>query len=309
MIIYPEKFKANINSTFGKKGVFWLRDLDSTIEKCVYKWELFNCFPVDDLSFNYVCKAESGKYGPVILKLGVMTSELIQEYRTLQLLKGRKICKCYDYDEETNAMLIERINPGENLFSQGIPEKQIHTACEIIRDLPVETGFSNEFPYYKDWIQRAFSKADDDLSAYVEKAQIYSDEIDNLKIPDSLLHGDFHHMNILRNTEGSWTLIDPKGIIGKQPMESGRFILNQLNVIDRDDHRKYVNLMFDSFSEALGTDRDTIFKCAYTEFVLSCCWTLEGDIEIDKKEKVLSELKYTTDLYEQFRMKQGKYHV
>ncbi len=40
-----------------------------------------------------------------------------------------------------------------------------------------------------------------------------------------LMHGDFHHFNILSSERG-WLVIDPKGVIGPAGYEVGPFMLN-----------------------------------------------------------------------------------
>lgn len=42
-----------------------------------------------------------------------------------------------------------------------------------------------------------------------------------------LLHGDFHHDNILLSNNGDYVIIDPKGVIGDPVFDIPRFILNE----------------------------------------------------------------------------------
>lgn len=44
-----------------------------------------------------------------------------------------------------------------------------------------------------------------------------------------LLHGDFHHDNILLGNDGEYIIIDPKGVIGDPVFDIARFILNEFD--------------------------------------------------------------------------------
>src|SRR5262245_61159391 len=47
----------------------------------------------------------------------------------------------------------------------------------------------------------------------------------SLPISPVLMHGDFHHFNILSSERG-WLVIDPKGVIGPAGYEVGPFMMN-----------------------------------------------------------------------------------
>ena len=300
---YTDIFTANIKKTFGNKGQEWLNKLEKTVQHAVDKWQLECCRAVDNLSFNYVCTAESPFFGPVILKIGVLKNEVFQEYSALNILNKDITCSCYDYDRANNALLLQRIVPGENLFSLKNPDEQIQAGCRLLKEMTSKPVSLKGFPHYRELISKAYSSAREIIPAFAEEAAGYFEDIDKLNRPDRILHGDFHHQNILKDETGKWLLIDPKGVVGKQPMECGRFIMNQLTVLDKKDHLFYLKTMIASFARSLYVKPEVIFKCAYTEFVLSCCWTLEGDLQKSEVEKVLSDLQYTTDLYKQYGLK------
>lgn len=300
MIRYPAIFSDNIKKTFGLKGKQWLIDLEKTVKQSIEKWDLTDCRPVKNLSFNYVCSAESRMYGPVILKIGVRENEVFQEYRALRYMKKGNICSCYDYDRENNAMLLQRIEPGENLYSLKNPEQQIRIGCRLLERMPGKPDAIEDFPHYRDLIKSAYGGAGKIIPACTEEASEYYQDVEKLNIEDRILHGDFHHQNILKDKNNEWFLIDPKGVAGKQPMECGRFIMNQLDVLDRKDHQACLKLMINSFAGLLDVPAEAIFKAAFAEYVLSCCWTLEGDLNKREEEEVITDLRYRTDLYRNY---------
>ena len=195
--------------------------------------------------FNYVCTARSGVFGDVVLKVGCSPSELISEVHALKAFVGNNGCKCLDFDADLNAIVMERILPGEDLYSIINIEKQIEIGVDIIADFPTSEYQSGLFDSYGDWLSRAFSfqrnnpKTNQIILKSIEKAESYyrliSQSSDQLK----LCHGDLHHQNIISAKDGSWKIIDPKGILAFPVLESGRFIRNQLFVLNEADPGLY----------------------------------------------------------------------
>lgn len=299
----PGLFTKNIRDTFGNEGERWLADLQEIVKECISLWSLTDCRPVGNLSFNYVCRANSAVFGAVILKIGVRGHEIGSEYRALSLMDPQETCRCFAFDRKLNAMLLEQLLPGHNLYSLSSIEEQIRVGGELISGVSGEPGgVSEEFPAYKDWLNRSFNKVkkmgriDSHLEAILEKADSYFRDLENSSLPDRLLHGDFHHQNILMKGE-DWVLIDPKGVIGKQVFDCGRFFLNQLAELDNNEHSATIRLMASIFAKALNTGRKEVLKGAYIEKVLSCCWTLEGNISPDEIQRIRDELIYTDKLY------------
>ena len=278
----PETFKKNILSCFGNKGTQWLKNLDTMINSCIQRWNLSECKSVKDLSFNYVCTAKSADYGDVVLKIAVSGDEINTEQKALGLYNKTYICTCHDYYPDLHALLLERIVPGHNLYSLPRYSQHISTAAGIITDLPVMVNRPADFPSYKDWLDKAFVRARKDpeipkeILDYIHMAGDYFADINNLPMPHMLLHGDFHHQNILQAGNNRWKVIDPKGVTGVLPLEAGRFIRNQLWVMDRKKHKSVLQQMVRAFAGAMDVEENIIIQCAFIDCILSNCWTLEG---------------------------------
>ena len=59
----------------------------------------------------------------------------------------------------------------------------------------------------------------------VETAESLSQELLTENKDEALLHGDFHHFNVLESERG-WLAIDPKGVIGPKGCEVGPLLIN-----------------------------------------------------------------------------------
>ncbi len=90
-----------------------------------------------------------------------------------------------------------------------------------------------------------------------------------------LMHGDFHHLNIL-SCERSWLVIDPKGVIGPAGYEIGPLMLNPWNNLsDRISFRVRAERRVSILSERLGWEREKIINWATAHAILSAWWSIE----------------------------------
>jgi streptomycin 6-kinase len=94
-----------------------------------------------------------------------------------------------------------------------------------------------------------------------------------------LMHGDFHHFNIL-SSDRSWLVIDPKGVIGPVGYEVGPFMLNPWGSIsDAPRFRAQAERRVGIFSERLGWEREKIIKWSVAHAVLSAWWNIEEGMQ------------------------------
>lgn len=284
----PESFDDNIKRVFGEKGVAWRRSLPQLLETCIKKWNLSNCRLSKHLSMNLICFAESPEYGEIALKVGVPHADLFTEMKALSLYEGLHICKCYDYDIELGAMVLERINPGGQLKELSDSDERINIGSNVISRLPIFIEDTEGFPTYGYWIERAFKRAREEnkvgekMLYYIAEAEILFKEIEAIDKRKVLLHGDLHHENILQEKDGRWRAIDPKGVVGAMSMEAARFIENEFSFVAPELRLATLDKMTTIFSEKLGTSKRIIAAGAFVLMVLSICWCFEGYSESEE---------------------------
>jgi streptomycin 6-kinase len=91
-----------------------------------------------------------------------------------------------------------------------------------------------------------------------------------------LLHGDFHHWNIMTAQRQPWLAIDPKGVIGEPAYEIAPFLLNPLGWLQKQpDPARITARRIDIFADHLSLDRTRIIRWAIYQSVLSAWWSLE----------------------------------
>jgi streptomycin 6-kinase len=90
-----------------------------------------------------------------------------------------------------------------------------------------------------------------------------------------LMHGDFHHFNILSSERG-WLIIDPKGVIGPACYEVGPFLLNPWDdLLKMNNYQLLTQRRIDILHERLGFERERIREWGLAHAVLSAWWSME----------------------------------
>ncbi len=287
----PPEFIHNIEGTFGEAGKQFLTNLPSAIDEASQRWGLTNVQPVPTLSFNFVAFAERGA-DRVVLKMGVPDRELKSEMAALRLFNGEGACRLLDSDEEKYWMLLERLKPGIMLLSLEDDETATHIAAEVMQKIwrsveQVEalhaTSLQN-FIRLSDWfdglkkLRATFGDGtgpfDEKLVARVERS--VKDFFAENHMP-VLMHGDFHHFNVLSSERG-WLVIDPKGVIGPACYEVGPLLINPWgDFVNRSNCRQLTQRRIAILHEHLGFERERIREWGIAYSILSAWWSMESN--------------------------------
>nr|WP_067617918.1 aminoglycoside phosphotransferase family protein [Alicyclobacillus acidiphilus] len=90
----------------------------------------------------------------------------------------------------------------------------------------------------------------------------------------TLLHGDLHHENILRQGLDDWVVIDPKGILGDPHFDTIQFLLNDT---ERDgDADVVLARRVGEMAKRLHLDPARIGWWGVVRGALEACWALNG---------------------------------
>jgi len=235
----PPEFIHNIEGTFGERGRQFLADLPASINEASQRWGLTDVQPVPTLSYNFAAFAKRGEE-QVVLKMGVPDRELKSEMAALRLFNGEGACRLINCDEEKYWMLLERLQPGVMLLTLKDDEEATHIAAQVAQKIwkPLEAleqaGAQHAVPLLQsfirlsDWfdgLKRLRARFDGGTGPFNEKlvARVERSVKDFFAENHKpvLMHGDFHHYNILSSERG-WLVIDPKGVIGPPAMRWDR---------------------------------------------------------------------------------------
>jgi streptomycin 6-kinase len=291
----PHEFIQTIENVFEEDGKRFIQSLPSLIKNASTRWQLSAVQPVSNLSFNFVAYATSpltpllkGEGNNVILKIGIPRDELTSEIATLKLFNGNGACRLIASDEEKGFLLLERLKPGKMLSDLEDDDKRTQIAMDVMEKIhhtAEDGGVSNNSKLIKlsDWfdglknIRPHFDGTGPFPKEVLERVESVLPELFADK--HILLHGDFHHFNILSSERG-WLIIDPKGVIGPTGYEIGPLMLNPItDAMDRINFKSQTLRRVAIIKERTGWEKESIINWALSHAILSAWWSFEDDMQ------------------------------
>ena len=194
-----------------KKNQKWLLAIPKLIAAAATDFNLQSLKPLAATNHTYLLSGQQ-QGTEIILKLGIDHEGLRQEAAALEYFakKAARIIAQAD-----GLLLLERLIPGSSLKNH-FPAKDLEAAtiaAELISKLPKVTSPQKyHFPHLRDWLA-TLDKNWKISKPYLQKARKLRDQLLVTSNYERLLHGDFHHENILLHHQ-DWLIIDPKGVIG-----------------------------------------------------------------------------------------------
>ena len=278
----PAQFVENVIGVCGKRGQKWLSDLPEIVGKIAEKWTLKVENPFPNLSYNYVAPCVSRADGSrAVLKIGLPEDDdsvSASEADYLGLMGGNGSVKLLRFDPNNRALLLERLMPGDDLkqMCAADDERATRVAVEILRRIKRAPPLENKFPTLEKWVENFQKFVPADYADFIGKAQNYFAELIAASKENLVLHGDFHHQNILSAERESFLVIDPKGIVGDIGFEISVFLNNPRGwLLSHPNARAISERRIEIFAEAFAVAPSDLRKWAYAEAVLSAWWTIE----------------------------------
>ena len=281
----PSDFIRNIKGVFGEAGTQFLANLPSLIAQASQRWVLTDVQPSPELSYNFVAFANR-EGEQVVLKMSVPNREARSERSALRLFNGEGACRLIDYEEDRCWMLLERLKPGVMLSTLEDDEEATHIAADVMqkiwRPLDSVSLLAQSFIQLSDWfdglkkIRPAFHGGTGPFSAkLLERVEHSIAEFFAENHRPVLMHGDFHHFNILSSERG-WLIIDPKGVIGPACYEVGPLLINPWgDLLSGKNYQKLTRRRIDILHERLGFERERIREWGLAHAILSAWWSIE----------------------------------
>lgn len=295
----PYSFTPNeidrITNRFGKS---FYEKVAREIVEYAERWALSAFQLIPSYSANLVFTCYSEAQGNVVLKIGNPASgETSKEYHTLRHYEGRRFCRVYEADLANGAILEERVQPGTPLRHESSLDKRLSVFCSLYKDLHLTPGNTEIFPTYTEWVGRIteyMRKRHDceQLCLYMKKAEAICTSVSNSYSQRMLLHGDFHHDNILLGHDGEYVIIDPKGVIGDPVFDVPRFILNEfddeitMELFDR------INYIIGTLANNLHIPSYIIKQCLFVETAMGVCWSVEDGANPEEYPKLLQHVAF-----------------
>jgi streptomycin 6-kinase len=294
----PVNFTETISAAYGEAGRKWLARLPSVIVEIARDWQLIVDKHYPGLSYHFVAPVTCGDGTSAVLKVGFPeeNQEMLNEVNALKHIGGHGMIKLLRFDCRRRAMLLEKLEPGDNLKTafEGNEIGAVDIAIDIMQKLwrepPPPEG--NTFPRLETWFNNCFEKAADTEfpREYIGKAAGFFEEL-NLTGRRVLLHGDLHHENILSAQREPFLAIDPKGITGNFGYEMSTFLINHRWWMKSDpDVKEKLDAAINRFAGAFKMPPEAIRKWTFAQSVLSAWWTFEENSDNWRRELELAEI-------------------
>ena len=275
----PSAFTRRIETVFDPDGGPWLAALPALLTDLCRRWDVTLDPPFSSLSYNFVAPGTRADGQKVVLKVGVPRPELATEIGTLRHYAGRSAVRLLEADAALGALLLERLLPGRMLAELADDDAATRIGAELLPVLWSPPPGKHAFPRVDDWF-RAFARhraahgggAGPLPVGLLSRAEGVYAELRADPGPERLLHGDFHHYNILAATRSPWLAIDPKGIVGEAGFDVGAFLANPF---ERPPDRRRLARRLDIFAETLGISRARLARWGLAHALLSACWSVE----------------------------------
>ena len=276
----PASLKLQGEFVAGEAGREWRRQLPDIVAQLVERWSLAIDSPFPGLSYNYVAPVNRSDGTPAVLKVWFPDEPDFQaEAEALRLYDGDGAFRLLELDNELFAMLIERAEPGTDLWLLEDEDRQIEIAATMMRRLwrPAPPGCRLPLATAQ-WERMAASApllARDGfpLNRVAEARTIF--ETLAAAAPPTVLHEDLHQANILAAQREPWLAIDPHGVVGPPVLETIQMILNVLRRADSIEWPRTIARYVHALADATGLDREQVFACGVARNVLEAFWTLE----------------------------------
>ncbi len=143
-----------------------------------------------------------------------------EEAEALELWAGEGAVRLLRRDRARRALLVERVLPGDDIAQ--LPEDEAtQIAAEV--GLRLWQPAAEPFRWIGDWVPRWLDRAGGHPLVPLARELYDSRDIGR----DVLVHGDFHHHNILASPRGHLA-IDPKPMLGEPEYDIPSFLWNPI---------------------------------------------------------------------------------
>ena len=198
------------------------------------------------------------------------------------------------YESETGAVLLERLEPGEelvNLVKRGEDEEATKILAQVMRKLAVNQAPA-ECPAVADWgrgFDRYLASGDQQLPLeMVHEGRALYQDLTATQGTTMLLHGDLQHYNVLFDNERGWVAIDPKGVVGEWEYEVGPLLRNPVEQPELFANVATINHRLEILTSLLPLNHSRVLRWSYAQAILSAIWDVEDGYRIESTNSSLA---------------------
>jgi streptomycin 6-kinase len=246
------------------EGAEWLDRVPAIVEELAARWLLEVGDPFGGSYVSLAVPVTLGDGTPAVLKVNFPDAESEHEADALALWDGIGAARLLDRADDVRALLVERLEPGTQLWALEDEDEANEIAAGILqllrRDVGPEQAFrplrdealrwAVEIPERWEGLGRPFERR------LVEEMVAAARDLVLDEPACVLLHQDFHGGNVLRSGDG-WRAIDPKPLAGDPAFDTASLLRDRRDSLRHDPRaERRVRRRLDLLSEALELDRE-----------------------------------------------------
>jgi streptomycin 6-kinase len=246
---------ASLGTT--SEGRDWLGRLPRLVEGCARRWDLTLGDPYPGAQASLTLPATTRADERVVLKVQFPHRESEGEADALAAWRGEGAVRLLDRDDEFQAMVLERCEPGSHLSAIGL-EPALDVLIGLLPRLWIPTTepfrtLAEEASWWAGYVESTFERAgrpfarrlhDIAMEALTQLPRSAGDPV--------LLHQDLHGDNVLSATREPWLVIDPKPLVGERAFSVAPIVRSfELGATEPAVRRR-----LDRLTSELGLDRD-----------------------------------------------------
>jgi len=221
----------------------------------------------------------------VVLKLTKQESDESHSGNVLRAFGGDGAVRVYE--SETGAVLLERLEPGEDLVTlvkRGDDEAATRILAEVMAKLAQHEAPA-ECPTVSDWgrgFDRYLNSGDQRIPReMVHQARELFQDLASTQRMTMLLHGDLQHYNVLFDSQRGWVAIDPKGVVGELEYEIGAILRNPVELREFYTTPEIINRRLRTLTDSLNLNYSRTLNWSFAQAVLSAIWDVEDGNPVD----------------------------
>jgi streptomycin 6-kinase len=247
-VIVPDRLSAACRLMPERSA--WLTQLTDTLKQVQAKWSLTLADPIHDASCAWVAPAVRANGPHVILKIAMPHMEAAHEIQGLRFWNGDGIVRLLQADEDLNAMLLERCEPGTPLREMPEPEQDVLIAG-VLRRLWRKPSEPHPFRPLSFMLEQWALETRATAAQWLDSGLVHDglrlfEELSRTAKDDVLLATDLHAGNVLRAQREEWLAIDPKPFVGDRAYDATQHLLNcrgRLTAAPTSTIRRYADLL------------------------------------------------------------------
>lgn len=285
----------------GEEGRRWLAALPTTIDRLVARWGLTLDAPLES-HVSFVAPATRSDGGQVILKIPMLGVDFPYaqaknrryEPVALQAWNGRAAVGLLEVDDDTGGMLLERCDPGSRLADSVTLEEADTIAVDLLTRLwqVPPPALPNTTDRAREWASRCaefYGAAGQPFErALLSSAMAIAAELSTATGAPVLLHGDFHHNNVLAAQREPWLVIDPLPLVGEREYDAVMFLLFRKGSMDVPEEA--LNEAIESLCGRLDLDPGRVKRWLYLRLIADALAFLSQGGEVDQLESRQEDL-------------------